>query len=391
MSQLLHHIQLRQLLSFDETGIDLPLRSLNVLVGPNGSGKSNLIEAISLLQSAPRDLAATIREGGGIGEWLWKGVVESEAWIGVAINVPSRTDESLWYELAFAESSQRLELTREHVCDGNLLQQRNQVNIYYLYAYIDGRHILEVDGKLREVPKDKISLETSIFVQRKDPERYPEITRLGEAFDRIRIYREWSFGRDSILRQPRKADERNDFLNEDCGNLGLILNRLRRDAAAKESILENLAALYPSVTDFDVSIEGGTVQVFLQEGRFSIPASRLSDGTLRFLCLLAILCHPQPPPLVCLEEPELGLHPDVIVSVGTLLKEASTRTQLIVTTHSDILIDCLSGTPEDVVVCEKPETATRMQRLDASELSEWLETYSLGQLWRRGEIGGNRW
>ena len=152
-----------------------------------------------------------------------------------------------------------------------------------------------------------------------------------------------------------------------------------------------LAKLYPEVQDFDVSIEGGTVQVFLHEGRFSIPATRLSDGTLRYLCLLVLLCHPSPPPLMCIEEPELGLHPDALVGIGELLKEASTRTQLIVTTHSEVLVDSLSASPEDVIVCEKQDGETTMRRLEQPALAEWLKKYSLGQLWRRGEIGENRW
>ena len=111
----------------------------------------------------------------------------------------------------------------------------------------------------------------------------------------------------------------------------------------------------------------------------------------RSLCLLAILLHPTPPPLICIEEPELGLHPDVMPAIAKLLKQASERTQLIVTTHSEVLIDSLSDSPEDVVVCEKNDGCTTFNRLDADELKVWLEDYSLGNLWRSGQIGGNRW
>jgi predicted ATPase len=123
----------------------------------------------------------------------------------------------------------------------------------------------------------------------------------------------------------------------------------------------------------------------------AIPATRLSDGTLRFLCLLVILLHPEPPPLICIEEPELGLHPDVLPVVSDLLKEAGERTQLIITTHSADLIDELSDMPEAVLVCEKIEGATQINRLNPEELSIWLKDYSLGKLWQRGDIGGNRW
>ena len=122
-----------------------------------------------------------------------------------------------------------------------------------------------------------------------------------------------------------------------------------------------------------------------------IPATRLSDGTLRYLCLLAILCDPDPPPLICIEEPELGLHPDVLPKLADHLLAASRRTQLIVTTHSDVLVDAMSEQPESVVVCEKHHGATAMTRLAADDLQVWLQKYRLGELWIRGELGGTRW
>ena len=189
----------------------------------------------------------------------------------------------------------------------------------------------------------------------------------------------------------QRTDGRSDYLEADCSNLGMVLNRIRRDPVQKEQLIERLNDLYPGIKDVDVSIEGGTVQVFLTEGKHAMPATRLSDGTLRYLCLLAILLHPTPPPLICIEEPELGLHPDVMPAIGKLLKDASTRTQLIVTTHSDELIDSLSDSPEDVVVCEKHDGCTTFNRLDAEQLKVWLKDYSLGNLWRSGQIGGNRW
>jgi predicted ATPase len=133
------------------------------------------------------------------------------------------------------------------------------------------------------------------------------------------------------------------------------------------------------------------VQVFVREEGLiqPIPATRLSDGTLRYLCLLTILCHPEPPPLICIEEPEIGLHPDVLPNLAKLLIEASQRTQLIVTTHSEALVSTLSEVPEAVLVCERDEDGTHLRRLDPDKLSEWLKDYTLGDLWAMGEIGGN--
>ena len=134
------------------------------------------------------------------------------------------------------------------------------------------------------------------------------------------------------------------------------------------------------------------MELFLEEsdGR-QIPATLLSDGTLRYLSLLAILLHPAPPPLIGLEEPELGLHPDVVAEIAKLLVQASARTQIVVTTHSRMLVDALTDHPSSVVVCEKDHGESRFERLDGTSLKAWLDKYSLGELWSSGELGGNRW
>jgi predicted ATPase len=95
--------------------------------------------------------------------------------------------------------------------------------------------------------------------------------------------------------------------------------------------------------------------------------------------------------VTCIDEPELGLHPDMIPTLADLLRDASTRTQLIITTHSDALLDAFTDTPDVVCVCEKVEGSTVIRRLDAERLKVWRDEYSLGKLWMSGEIGGNRW
>lgn len=95
--------------------------------------------------------------------------------------------------------------------------------------------------------------------------------------------------------------------------------------------------------------------------------------------------------MVAIEEPELGLHPDLIPHIADLLREASTRMQLVITTHSRPLVDALAEEPESVVVCEKHHGESVFERLDGRRLGKWLEKYSLGELWSIGELGGNRW
>jgi len=386
---LLREIRPHNLLSFGPQTESLELRPLNVLIGPNGSGKSNLLDLISLLHAAPTYLAAPVRDGGGIREWIWRGTPNATAALDVVVeNRPEK--QPLRHVIEFTESSQRFELVAERIETATPHDGEDETCVYYRLQR--GRAVLSVrDRGKRELPRDEVSFDESILSQRKDPEQYPEITYLGEVYARIRQYREWSFGRSTTLRQPQRVDQPNDFLEPDCSNLALVLGRVWRDLAAKHGIFANLRQLYHGIEDYYMIAEGGTVQVFFHDSGFVIPATRLSDGTLRYLCLLAILCHPSPPPLVCIEEPELGLHPDIMPTIARLLKAASERSQLVVTTHSDILIDEFSDQPESVVVCEKSEGQTHMKRLNGQALQEWLKKYRLGQLWIQGEIGGVRW
>ena len=385
----MQRIKLENVLSFGPNTQELELKPLNVLIGPNGSGKSNLIEVLGLLQATPKDLMTPIREGGGVTDWIWRGEPKASARI-EAILENRMGHQALRYCLGFAEKGQLFQLTQERIETEHPGRDHSRPYIYYEFQ--EGRAILNYrDSAQRQLLPEEIDLEQSILSRRKDPDHYPELTVLGISLELIRLYREWSFGRYTPPRLPQRADMPNDFLREDGKNLGLVLNRLKREPEAKRRILKALQRLYEGITDFDVIIEGGTVQVFFEEGNISMPATRLSDGSLRYLCLLVILCHPKPPSLVCIEEPELGLHPDILPGLADLLRDASERCQLIVTTHSDVLVDALTDIPESIVVCEKHEGQTTLKRLDKDDLAHWLDKYRLGELWTSGELGGNRW
>ena len=387
---LIEQITLTNLLSFGPESEPVSLGSLNVVIGPNGSGKSNLLEAVDLLRSAPDQFLVPISEGGGVSDWLWKGgIPRPTARIDAVLTNPYGPT-GLRYVMSFTEVAQRFQINDERI--ENDKPDIGQQGPYFYYQFQNGRPVLNVKGrKPRSLQRENVDVERSILAQRRDPDQYPEITYLAEILPRIRLYREWSFGRYTTPRLPQKSDLPNFVLAPDASNLGLVLNRLRRDPSVKAQVLKALQELYDGIDDYDIQIEGGTVQVFLHEGRFTVPATRLSDGTLRYLCLLAILCHPNPPPLVCIEEPELGLHPDILPTIARLLRDASERCQLIVTTHSDVLVDALTDTPEAVLVCEKHEGATTLKRLSAVDLQPWLERYRLGELWTRGDLGGRRW
>jgi predicted ATPase len=295
--------------------------------------------------------------------------------------------------LSLAMVGQRAELVDELIEDERM---GNPKDIYFFSGVqaLLNITIASAEGRTRrEIRSEELSPYQSVLSQRKDPHQYPEITYLGNQYAKIKLFREWNLGRNTAPRKPQSTDLVSDFLEEDAANLALVLNDLEHRPGLRKNLVERLQDADGSIEDFSTKVLGGTIQLFLHYAglKSPVPATRLSDGTIRYLCLLAVLCHPEPPPLVCLEEPELGLHPDLLPGLADLLVEASHRMQLIVTTHSDVLVDGLTKVPESVVVCEKRDGSTSMCRKTGAELSEWLKEYGLGQLWRRGEIGGNRW
>jgi predicted ATPase len=405
MPPVIKTLKLANILSFGSVPEEIQLGPLNVLIGPNGSGKSNLVEIIALLQSAPTELSTA----GGVHDWLWKGPWAGEGAPRAQWSPPLAAVEAvleypqgkmpLRYFLQFTELGQRLNVVDERI--ENEKPDRGEDKCYFYFGYENGRPMLNtVESTRRQLRREDIDPMRSILSQRKDSDQYPELSFVGESFAAVQVFRSPSFGRQAPARVPQPADQRNDRLEESGENLGLVLNRLRREPAVKARIIEYLREFYPDLRDVDVAVEGGTAQVFLEERGWTLPATRMSDGTLRWLCLLAALTDRNHPVaaggtvahrLICVEEPELGLHPDIMPTLAKLLHEASEHSQLIVTTHSEALVDALSDTPEVVIVCEKEGGATRLKRLDGAALSTWLEKFTLGDLWRKGEIGGNRW
>jgi len=237
-----------------------------------------------------------------------------------------------------------------------------------------------------------LKLGQSILSQRYDPDTYPALSYVVDSYKAIRIYDHIVTRGSNAIVQPQATDLPSDFLLEDGSNLALIINDLHHRGLAN-LLVSRLQAAYPQAEEITYRIQGGTVQTFVREKglRTPTPATRLSDGTLRYLCLLTILLHPEPPPLICLEEPEIGLHPDLIADLADLLIEASERTQLIITTHSDLLVTALGSRPDAIIVCERDDQGSHLHRLDPEKLQKWLKDYSLGELWRTGEIGGVRY
>jgi predicted ATPase len=391
---LLESVTLDGFLSYGPDPVTVGLEPLNVLIGPNGSGKSNFVEAFAVLRALPKDLPRPIREGGGVRDWLWKGppvapMARIEAVFSAGVGSPNAP--AIRYRLAFGARGDAFVVLDERV--ENRDPDGSHPNPFFYFGYENGRPMLSVAGGAprRTLRPEDIDPTQSILSQRRDPDAYPELAELADRLGSIRIYREWAFGPQAPIRQSCRADVRSDFLSESFDNLPARLAVLKRDPDTKARLLELLHDLGLGFDDLEVVPEGGRLQLYLTEGRRSLAAHRLSDGTLRYLALLAILLDPQPTAsLIVIEEPELGLHFDMMPRIAGLLEQAACSAQLVVTTHPDTLIDALSD-PASVLVCERGEGSSYPRRLEPEKLQPWLELHSLGTLWTRGNLGGTRW
>ena len=399
---LIKSLHLKNILSFRDT--ELELQPLNVLIGPNGSGKSNLIDVIGLLQSAPNDIAGFLRSNGPTGDWIWKGpgwedtpfqIADVETRFGTpgpALNYRLRISVGSDRVHSLAENLNHVEPGLDKVALDRPVFQSSNGNAQ-LWPRLPGGPIPDRDDKCVQV---EVHPGKSVLSEVRSDADYPELTQTAHNLSSIKSYRSWHVGRDSAVRRPQRTDGNPSFLEEDFSNLALVVNDLRERQGLGPTMDEYLERFYESYKSLHTPIYGNTVSLAVREAGTSgtLTANRLSDGTIRFIALLAILCHPEPPPLICIEEPEIAMHPDSQDLVVQLLRQASERTQLIVTTHSPWLIDLLSAEPDSVVVCERdrhPEKGTQFNRLSHKKLADWSENHTLGDTWMRGAVGGVRW
>lgn len=182
----------------------------------------------------------------------------------------------------------------------------------------------------------------------------------------------------------------NDVLHGDASNIAAFLMRMAKTQpehfAQIEETVRQVAPFFGSFVLKEVA--QGQTQL-LWKDRYSdllFYPYQLSDGTIRFICLATLLLQPEPASTLIIDEPELGLHPFAIKLLASLLHDAAQRAQLIVSTQSSHLLDEL--TPEQVIVVNQQDGASMLEQLDPDKLKEWLEEYTLGQLWEKNELGG---
>lgn len=193
--------------------------------------------------------------------------------------------------------------------------------------------------------------------------------------------------------------EDNRYLNNDAGNLAAFLYRLKEANETHvyyQKILRYIQKAMPQFGDFDLSpdeLNRNYISLNWHDKTnytYLLGPHQISDGSLRFMCLATLLLQPPKmlPKVIILDEPELGLHPSAITYLSGMIKAASKHAQIIVATQSPSLVDEFEL--ENIVVVERQlsTNATTFSRKNADDLAQWLEDYSLSELWEKNVIGG---
>ena len=177
-------------------------------------------------------------------------------------------------------------------------------------------------------------------------------------------------------------------------NLAAVL-RFFRDthADAYGRIRETIRLVAPIFGDFILEPPSASPDLVMLNWRakgtdYELGPHQLSDGTLRFIALATLLLQPAEclPGVLVIDEPELGLHPYAIKILGSLIEDAANFTQIIVATQSASFIDQVE--PDDVIVADMVDGASQFQRLNGEKLKEWLDEYTLSELWEKNIVGG---
>lgn len=349
---------------------DFELRPKNVLIGANGSGKSNFIEVFSLLRAIVEERLQTyVATNGYADNLLYFGAKTTDE---IAVEVWS---EPFGYRCRLAPGE-----------EGGLFFGEEGI----LTAYDgDPSPKIAFDRLYRELLDS--GHRESIF-QEQAMRRLKSFKKfLIDQALHVVVYHFHDTSASSKMRQPCDVDD-NRFLRPDAANLAAFLYYLnQRHENVYRRIVSTIRSVAPFFQDFALEPSKLNPQKIQLEWRHKgtdayFNAHSLSDGTLRFICLAAVLLQPDPPATILLDEPELGLHPHAIGILAELIDAASKETQVLVSTQSVTLTNQFE--PEDIVVVERENEATVLKRLDREDITVWLDDYGMGDLWEKNIVGG---
>jgi predicted ATPase len=343
----------------------LSLSNLNVLIGANGAGKSNFVAYFRMLSELVEGrLQVWASKQGGADRILSYGVKETS---------------SLETLVCFGDNE--YELVLEPNTDESFTFTKER--IYFAGAYYG--------------PTDKNLGTGHAESKLKERMKFGDGASVAEfCYGAISGWKVYHFHDTSDTAGVKRlcAVHDNEFLRMDASNLAAFLYRLQSEKPEVYSQIRKTVRLaVPFFDDFvlkPITLPSEEQQVRLlwkQQGSdYSLWPSQLSDGSIRFICLVTALMQPRLPSTIIIDEPELGLHPYAITLLGALVRSAAKRTQVIISTQSVPLLNEFEI--DDLIVVEREQGASVFKRLDESDFERWLVDYTVGELWEKNVLGG---
>ncbi len=334
--------------------LDMELRPLNVLIGANGAGKSNFIEVFRFTREIIEErLQRYVARQGGAERILHYG---------------SKHTEKLSLRFDFPPVNYQIRLLPVSTDQLYIIEEIVEEYPSKLFGFSHSESSLQA---LSEDSLSQVAL---------------------KAVDGWRVYHFHDASPNARVKKTARLND-NVYLFGDAGNLAAFLYLLQeRHVAHFARIKRTIRQVLPDFGGFELRpnpLNPDTIQLEWRERNtpdYRFTATDFSDGSLRFVCLATLLLQPELPSVLLLDEPELGLHPAAVVILGGLLRKAAQRTTVIVSTQSAALVSAFA--PEDVIVVDRHEGASTFRRLEEEPLREWLERYSLGELWEKNVLNG---
>lgn len=344
--------------------VELELGNLNVLIGPNGAGKSNLVSYFEMLrQLLDKRLQLWVAKRGGANR---------------ALTFGAKRTSQLSSKIKFEDTSYQFELestdTDILVFSGeSITYHADGGEAHFLIGHTESRlRDNFAHGLLTEVP------------EMPDSQGYLSIFSWT-------VYHFHDTSESASVKKNCVLHD-NRYLRQDASNLAAYLYMLKHaHEDIYDQIVETVRLAIPFLDDFVLEPEALNTNSIMLKWRhkdfdYEFIPSQLSDGSLRFICLVTALMQPDPPSTIIIDEPELGLHPYAIHLLGALLRSASKRMQVIVATQSTLLLDEFDV--EDLIVVELEDGVSVFKRLEEEDFKEWLKDFSVGELWSKNVLGG---
>lgn len=341
---------------------DVPLKDLNVLIGPNGSGKSNFLSLFELIN------------------YIFRG--DLQVYVG-----KRGADSLLHYGSQFTDSIKAtLSFTRDNKSIWTYhFELQRAVNDTLIFA--DEAVRTDQMNKMGSVGKGH----RESMISQMAPDMNPDFAERLKViqFNYVHQFHDTSL---SARVHNKCFLHDNIAVSPDARNLAAFLYRLKTEQTPYyKRIVSTIQLVAPFFGDFILEPSGENNEYILlrwqERGKDLIFGShQLSDGTLRFIALCTLLMQPRVPPFLIIDEPELGLHPYAISILAGLLKAASQKSQVFVSTQSVSLIKHFSI--DDLIVVERKDGQSVFERKNQKDFEHWLKDYNVGELWEMNVLGG---